>query len=471
MSLGHTNQRSCYLLEGIIHQMAVEMLEEITKTVLEQRMNLSRSIEGIQPLLASYGIRIVQYFIESTDQAQVHDKEGRRAEGLVVERRNEPRTVLTKLGPITYRRTYYRNTRIKEYEYPIDEIVGVSAYQRVETELSKELVSTSRHQSYQRAVEICCEGMLSKQTVLNKIRKAEPVIDRLEERRTVPFLHIDADEDHVALQDTNYKGRVNVPLVSVYEGVEADGKRKYCKHIFHMSAYGKKPEELWEEVLSRIEERYDLSNTKLYLHGDGASWIEEGLAWLPNATFVLDAYHKNKSINGMLADCTLSEKKMLRAAITQALNDEDEEYLGNAVQYLLRRAPQREKKILQAANYLQKHRAAIAIRQIDPEAANGGCTEPHVSHVLSNRLSSRPKGWSKKTLQFFAPILANGPKVTFPKPCAPELSKSAQKAARTVRRESLSKSSSRLQTSLTVLQLGKRSCLFDALYGITHSAQ
>ena len=444
------------------------MLEEIMEAALRNNLNLSRSVAEIGRLVAKRSLEMMQYLIEKTDEIQAQDKAGRKAEGLVVERRSEPRTVMTKLGPLTYRRTYYQNTLTKEYEYPMDQIVGVLPYQHVETGLSKDLVSASRQQSYQRVVETCCEGMLSKQTVLNKIRKATPIIDKPETRRTVPCLHIDADEDHVALQDPKRKGKVNVPLVSVYEGIEARGKRKHCKEVFHISAYGKKPEALWEEVLSRIEDRYDLSHTQVYLHGDGASWIEEGLEWLPNAIFVLDSYHKNKYVTAMLAGCDLSEKQWLRAAIVQALNDGDDVYWNNAMHYLLSHYPEREKKILEAARYLQKHQAAIAVRCQDPQARNGGCTEPHVSHVLSQRLSSRPKGWSEKTLQFFAPILANGPQVAFLESPPLEISKSAQKAARAVKRQARTKSSLRPQTSLHVLQYGKRSSLFNALYGIAH---
>ena len=346
--------------------------------------------------------------------------------------------------------------------------LGVLPYQRVEEELSKELVSESRHQSYQRTVDTCCGGMLSRQTVLEKIRKAEPVIETLNDRKSVPFLHIDADEDHVSLQGSPRKGRVNVPLVSVYEGIESDGKRNRCKEVFHISAYGKKPEALWEDVLSRMEERYDLSHTQIYLHGDGASWIAEGLEWLPNAVFVLDTYHKNKYITEMLADCNPSDKRMLREAIQQALNDGDEDYFGNAVRYLLDHVPQRREKVLKAARYLENHREAIAIRHNDPQARNGGCTEPHVSHVLSARLSSRPKGWSEKTLQAFAPILANGPTVDFPKVSIPVPSKAAQRASKKIQRQALAKHPISPSVSLPVLQLGKRSPLFDALHGLAY---
>ena len=59
----------------------------------------------------------------------------------------------------------------------------------------------------------------------------------------------------------------------------------------------------------------------------------------------------------------------------------------------------------------------------DAEATNGGATEPHVSNILSVRLSSRPMAWSAETLRHLAPILAAGR-------C--ELRREAQEAKQTV---------------------------------------
>ena len=66
-------------------------------------------------------------------------------------------------------------------------------------------------------------------------------------------------------------------------------------------------------------------------------------------------------------------------------------------------------------DYLLTNFDAIVISKVDNASLNGGCTEPHVSHVLSARLSSRPMGWSKDTLRRFVPILAAGA-ATFDEP-------------------------------------------------------
>ena len=72
------------------------------------------------------------------------------------------------------------------------------------------------------------------------------------------------------------------------------------------------------------------------------------------------------------------------------------------------RNPDRAETISQNAAYLQRFVKGISICKKDERANNGGCTEPHVSHVLAARLSSRPLARSETTLKHLAPILAAG---------------------------------------------------------------
>jgi len=194
----------------------------------------------------------------------------------------------------------------------------------------------------------------------------------------------------------------------VYEGIEQSGKRNACKNVFHISEYGKTPDDLWEQALYEIEQRYDLTGTRLYLHGDGGAWIQTGLEWLPEARFVLDKYHKNKAIKAMTAGLDRQGRNEFDRAIRNALNNEDVEFFEQLTGSLCCQLPERGEKILESAGYLKRFVSGISICVKDSGANNGGCTEPHVSHVLSARLSSRPMAWSKTTLKKLAPVLAAG---------------------------------------------------------------
>ena len=338
---------------------------------------------------------------EKKDAELVADKAGRKSAGLVVERRGDVRQVVTQLGMVTYHRTYYA-CREGGYSYPIDKVVGLENYQRVSTGVALGVVEAAREMSYEKAGKVVCGGMVSKQTVMRKIREATPVIEPVMQRK-VAVLHVDADEDHVKLQTG--ESRI-VPLISVYEGIARKGKRGSCKNVFHCSQFGKKPEDLWEEVLTEIERRYDLTDTKIYLHGDGASWISSGLEWLPNSVFVLDRYHMNKALKSAVSGIERKIGRQYESQLRQALNSGDRDCFCSVRDSMLMQWPERKKTILEATNYLLNNFEAINIYTSDEEAQNGGATEPHVSHVLSRRLSSRPMAWSEETLIRLVPILA-----------------------------------------------------------------
>ena len=123
--------------------------------------------------------------------------------------------------------------------------------------------------------------------------------------------------------------RTIVPLVSVYEGIAKRGKRGECVSVFPVGPYQKETEDIRDEVLTEIEKRYDLSNTKLYLHGDGANWISSGLNCLPNAVFVLDPYHKNKYLRQSVRDMGEKSAKKYKELLFSALRDGDKERLAS----------------------------------------------------------------------------------------------------------------------------------------------
>lgn len=340
---------------------------------------------------------------EQKDAELLADKVGRKEAGLVVERRGDERQVVTQLGIVTYHRTYYA-CQEGGYSYPIDNVVGLESYQRVSSGVGLELVEAAREMSYEKASRVVTGGLVTKQTVMRKIREAVPAAETVL-RKKVPVLHVDADEDHVKLQTGD--SRI-VPIVSVYEGIERKRKRGICKNVFHCSEFGKKTEDFWEEVLTEMERRYDLTDTKIYLHGDGAPWIKTGLEWLPNSVFVLDRYHVNKALKSAVSGIERKNGSQYEYHLRQALKEGDRNHFSAIRNSLLSRWPERERTILEATNYLLSNFDAIHVYATDAEARKGGATEPHVSHVLSSRLSSRPMGWSPKTLKKLVPILAAG---------------------------------------------------------------
>ena len=401
-------------MERIINEVTEELKRYFVEFFENGTVEISAAEKYFTERIAEATLKLLSVCYETADREIRENKVARKEAGLTIERRDEKRELLTQLGQLEYRRTYYKKAS-GGYEYPVDEVAGVGAYERLSERVSLSLVEASLCMSYGKASSYVTNGQVSRQTVMNKIREASPRPE-LVEYRAVQELHIDADEDHVPLRDG---GTGIVPLISVYEGIEHRGKRGICRNIFHISEFEKSPLDLWEQVGDELERRYDLSNARVYLHGDGAPWIRTGLEFLPNCEFVLDRYHKNKAIKQALSGIPRKVACQYESGIRQALKTGNYDKLLSIQKTLLERFPERQETILDNTNYLLNNFEAITITNRDTASLNGGCTEPHVSHVLSSRLSSRPMGWSRETLRHFVSLLASGT-VTFDEILAPE---------------------------------------------------
>ena len=391
-------------MEKMINEMLEKFKGNLQEFFMEEKRTVAEAEEYFGKCLSEIVTALLSAYYEKLDRQMLQDKNERRKQGLLVERHGDKRTILTTLGEVEYHRTYYR-TQEKEYCYPIDAIAGVESRQRIAGGVNEELVKNACVMSYGKSAQNVTGNHVSRQTVLNKMRESYVPPTPEQTLRKIKFLHIDADEDHVTLRG---KKKTIVPLVSVYEGIEKHGKRGACVNAFHIGAYGKTTEDFWHEVLTEIEKRYDLSETTIYLHADGAKWIRSGLEYLPGSVFVLDPYHKNKYLRQSVIDMDEKDRKKYKELLFSALRDGDKERFAALSGEIVKASAKNAKKVEEALNYLSKHFDAIHIRYVNPEARNGGATEPHISHVLSSRLSSRPMAWSKKTLEHLVPVLAAG---------------------------------------------------------------
>jgi hypothetical protein len=348
----------------------------------------------------------------------------------------------------------------------VDKVVGIESYDRVSGSVSAALVESASEVSYAKSSKYVCDGHITSQTVMNKIRRTKELkMEIPEEKRKVRYLNVEADEDHVSLQDGT---DTIVPLISIHEGVERRGKRGKCINIHHISSHGKSIDDMWQEAAEWVYSVYDVDEIeKIYLHGDGASWIKAGLNYLPKAQFVLDRYHLNKALKEVSRGDELVCSK-LRDAVTEA----DKEYLREICRDLRKNAENDKvkEKVDSFRNYISANWEGIAAYQ--DEASRGSNTEGHVSHVLSSRLSSRPSGWSRKGLKAMAELRAyccNGGHIETKHIKKTEASykvtkKMLDKVSRVYR-----KASQEMIHNITVLNNGKVSQLSRALRGFRNS--
>jgi hypothetical protein len=351
--------------------------------------------------------KLLTALIEESDEALWEAKRERKKDGYVVHERRVPRTVQTMLGDITYRRTYYRSRETGEMSYLLDHVIGTERYTRVCADVSAKLVNRCAEASFGRSADIVTGGRVSRQTVKNKLmRTGELAHMPLRAKETPKELHVFADEDHVHMQ--NGKSGI-VPIVTVSEGVRPVCKgRNMLVGKFHVQGYKIPPDELWEYVYALCAEKYDMGKVeRVYLHGDGAKWITSGLSYLPGAVRVLDHYH----LRSRMRTLTAGSGKEMSMKLWGHMRNGNEKGFGDAVYELLDETKatypkgivkKRLKKIRKTGAYLLNNWDAV-MKRLEPGMV-GSCTEPLVSHVLSERLSRNPMGWSEAGLSKMAMV-------------------------------------------------------------------
>lgn len=389
-------------MREIITNTAEKLKKEFMEFFMTQEISVDNAEAKLIEMVHAEICSMMASIYELIDEDLYQDKEMRKASGMKTERRGDIRRILSRFGEISYRRTYYQcadGTRI----YPVDEMAGIEKRQRITTGVSEALVRKAIDFSYDKSRKMVTNGAVSKQTVMNKIRASE--VPKTEEKKLKPHvevLHIDADEDHVSMQSGS---TAQVPVICAYEGIQRLGKRGVCVNKKAYSEYGMKTPEFWEEVWDDIWKRYELTGTKIILHGDGAAWIKQGLEYIPGSEYVLDPYHKNKAIKQLYAGIKEEERERSERTLREAMSQGDDEVFEAVIESVLSRNDIK-KTNEDAGEYLLRNYEGIRRYYVDEDARKGGATEPHVSHILSARLSSRPMGWSEETLKSFVPILA-----------------------------------------------------------------
>ena len=395
-----------------IQQIAVKAVEEILNTIQETGLNnVGKAVSALAPVASRMTLEIIETCIEKMDHSLVNAaKAQRKKDGITVKERAVERTVTTELGELHYKRTYFAMPD-GSYAYILDHLIGVEAYERFSKELIAEVLEAATVKSYQYAIDSTKQEM-SRQTVHNRLVALDDLVMPVERAEKTPeTLDIFADEDHVHLTP---KGKAIVPLVTITEGMDTSNpKRHKTIHPIHIAAFGMTAEAFRENANAVLTERYDLDHVKqINVHGDGAPWIEALQQLIPHSRPVLDGYHLEKELRSFLR---LEGAKQYASAVRQAMKKEDgyEAFEGYCESIYQRQTTEKgREKVRDFVAYCANRWSAIVVR-MNKETC-GSCTEPQVSHVLSDRLSRNPIAWSKNGLNRMTMLVTytkNGGKV------------------------------------------------------------
>ena len=390
-------------MEHIIQQITVELVRKITEKAC------SGGISDVDALASSVlqdckqaSASIIEVICSEINLRIRKDKSVRKELGLVIKEKERPREILTDLGKLNLPRDYYYDKNQEKYVSLLDHIIGIRNYERIGDSLSARMVRLATDMSYANSAAIATEGAVSRQTVKNHIRKINIPEKQPEsiEKKVVKELHIYADEDHVHMQRPNKeRGKKNkiVPLVTVTEGMhmESCGRNRTIGTMHFVDEHFD-TKNLWKSVEGYIGRAYDLEKLEnIYVHGDGGKWIRNGLDDFPQTIHVMDGYHLGKNIRALSRKFP---KKNVSGRIRAALQESDRKQIDKILQSLYDASEneQQRKSVSDFGKYVMGNWNEIINRKA--LKIPGSCTEAQVSHVLFERFSRDPLGWSEEGL-------------------------------------------------------------------------
>lgn len=407
----------------------INKFENLENEFMKEPEKMAEYVLGLTEELHKLGLRMIEESLEEMNQMLIESPIRRKY--WIIESHAKKR-LITSLGEVCFKKTLFTNKETGKSEYLLDRILGLKRNERITEDALAKMLKETVQTSYRRGgEETSIESEVTKQAVKNKIHALEFPKDTKEQedeankkkKKVVEYLYIEADEDHTALQFQEKKGdlvrnknqRKNncliTKLVYVHEGIEFEKgsqKRKKLIHPYYFTSISaeKTNADFWDEIYEYIDANYDLNRVKkIYLNSDGGTWIKGGVQRIGGVTHVLDGFHLEKSITKLVShmgDSRWDVARKMRRTIRYQKMEDFEELVDLLEEYLKEKSENKEKlksglkRMNHAREYILSNWGAAKLRLSYPKGTIGSSTEGHVSHILSDRMTSRPRGWCRK---------------------------------------------------------------------------
>lgn len=360
---------------------------------------LSDFTDNLNVNLMELGRKLVLEYINELETLIYNSKE--RKENFISYQKDSianQRKVITIFGEIEYSRRYYQDKNDNTNKvYLLDKAIGLSDNERMLVNVEENMLELATIKSYEFAgKKAAYDTVISKETVKNKIANLDfsnVLNDENKKKKKISELYIQADEDHVSLQD----GNTAMPrFITIYEE-NRDGKLIGKKKFGGI--YTNDIDSLWEEVYTYIENNYEYENiSQIYIMGDGANWIKTGLEWLPRSIYISDRFHIEKAVIALCGKDNMEYITKIRTVMFEFDFKKVKEIGQKIVKEEQDRS--RKKRKEEQLEYLLNNEEGFknSIKYDVP----GCAAEGDVSHTYSDRLSSRPLGWSENNVDKMA---------------------------------------------------------------------
>lgn len=323
-----------------------------------------------------------------------------------INKSNVSRTLITVIGEITFKRTYYISKFSNKKFFYIDKIFDLPKKDHYDPIIKAiaitKAVSTSQAQSVRDTSSFINDlsyfesdstiKNIPRQSVYNWIKNwfVPNIVPKSIE--TPETLYIMADEKYIGAQDIK-KDIMVKSFVSFEDVIDVSKNRRKLVNRTVFSHYGNKP---WIAFMDFISMKYDFDKIKnVCLLGDGASWIKSGTSELRlsqnnSVKFYLCEFHFKQAIHHITTD---SDE---RYYLLHIFENKPKSYFVNAVKTIIYNNPNRKETITKKLNYIVNNYTNIKSML---NSNIGSSMESHISHLIASMFSSRPKGYSTKRIK------------------------------------------------------------------------
>ena len=322
-----------------------------------------------------------------------------------INKSNVSRTLITIVGEISFKRTYYISKYSNKKFFYIDKIFDLPKKDHydpiVKAVAISKAISTSQAQSVRDTSSLINDlsyfesnsiiKNIPRQSVYNWIKNwyVPNIVPKSVE--TPKTLYIMADEKYIGAQDIQ-KNIMIKSFVAFEDIVDVSKNRRKLVNKTIFSHYGDKP---WIAFMDYIAMRYDFSKiNNICLLGDGASWIKSGTNELRlyknnSVKFYLCEFHFKQAIHHITTDADE------RFYLLHIFKTKPKSYFIDAINTIIFNNPKRKDIITKKLNYIINNYVSIKA-MLDLNI--GSSMESHISHLISSMFSSRPKGYSTKRI-------------------------------------------------------------------------
>ena len=343
----------------------------MNNTITNSKENIY-SIDNLSKICHKKSLDLLIQSIEKLDE-EIKDSKDRKT--LFDIKGFYKRTIITVHGTITYKRRLYINKKTGQYIFLIDKLIGIDKYSRLTDEAIKAVAKAALDlKSYSSAGQYALNGTpLSRQSVYNCLAKVEFENKKIKTKINAPVIHIAVDGFCVNYKNSSRK--YEIKFANIYTGIEhITPKKRKLLNKFVITQTNKL--NFKEKLLKVIYDNFEINeNTKFYICGDGATWIESLTEYFPNSTFVIDKFHYLRALTHLPnpeAACDSffnNDVESLATQISLCENDLQKEYLSYVIKHFNQTKPWHNSDYICCA------------------------AENVVSHVFNNRMRSIPRTW------------------------------------------------------------------------------